>query len=482
MPLSRIRLDRKESQLLINHTPIQVISIIRDLDFNLGRDLQRDIKLGIPNVPNTSREKHFETIRQWLRLCDDKNQHPHCQVPRITSNQMPTRLIDVGKDGDKGVHICELGKDDIYEYIALSHPWGSQPPFFISTCDNIDEHRKNIELDDLPATFRDAVVTTRAIGKGDLWIDSFCIIQGPRGDFQIEAEKMETVFSSAYCVLAASRAHHQREGFLEPRIERDYVTMRDRTGAQFYHAKILMQHALARRTIFFTEHQTYWECGDGVRCETLTKMTNNLAAFLGDPQFPHIILSASRGERIIRFQNLLSRSTNRLLKAFDTRGGYGVFDEDVKTGQLGILRRGLLWYRPESTGLLRIKFPAGTTTTPLDFGKVDWVTIQSPWSGEKTNLALKGHANTISEGFVDGVDGKLYFDDATRTRRDETRCVVLGIDKRGVDLSDKPHYFILVEPMSSSKQIGTSKNYERVGTGFLAGKHIRGEGDWISVY
>lgn len=118
----------------------------------------------------------------------------------------------------------------------------------------------------------------------------------------------------------------------------------------------------------------------------------------------------------------------------------------------------------------------------LDFGKVDWVTIQSPWSGEKTNLALKGHANTISEGFVDGVDGKLYFDDATRTRRDETRCVVLGIDKRGVDLSDKPHYFILVEPMSSSKQIGTSKNYERVGTGFLAGKHIRGEGDWISVY
>lgn len=35
---------------------------------------------------------------------------------------------------------------------------------------------------------------------------------------------------------------------------------------------VLQEHALARRTIFFTEHQTYWECGAGVRCETGTKM------------------------------------------------------------------------------------------------------------------------------------------------------------------------------------------------------------------
>jgi hypothetical protein len=35
---------------------------------------------------------------------------------------------------------------------------------------------------------------------------------------------------------------------------------------------VLQERALARRTIYFADRQTYWECGQGVRCETLTKM------------------------------------------------------------------------------------------------------------------------------------------------------------------------------------------------------------------
>jgi hypothetical protein len=35
---------------------------------------------------------------------------------------------------------------------------------------------------------------------------------------------------------------------------------------------VLQERALAHRTIFFTDRQTYWECGEGVKCETLTKM------------------------------------------------------------------------------------------------------------------------------------------------------------------------------------------------------------------
>jgi hypothetical protein len=36
---------------------------------------------------------------------------------------------------------------------------------------------------------------------------------------------------------------------------------------------VLQEHALARRTLFFTEHQTYFECSSGVRCETSTKLS-----------------------------------------------------------------------------------------------------------------------------------------------------------------------------------------------------------------
>jgi hypothetical protein len=34
---------------------------------------------------------------------------------------------------------------------------------------------------------------------------------------------------------------------------------------------VFQERALARRTIYFTEKQTYWECGQGVRCETLAR-------------------------------------------------------------------------------------------------------------------------------------------------------------------------------------------------------------------
>ena len=34
---------------------------------------------------------------------------------------------------------------------------------------------------------------------------------------------------------------------------------------------VMQERLLAHRTIYFTETQTYWECGEGIRCETLTK-------------------------------------------------------------------------------------------------------------------------------------------------------------------------------------------------------------------
>jgi hypothetical protein len=43
-------------------------------------------------------------------------------------------------------------------------------------------------------------------------------------------------------------------------------------GALNFRGWVVQEQALAQRTVFFTEHQTYWECGEGVRCETMTKM------------------------------------------------------------------------------------------------------------------------------------------------------------------------------------------------------------------
>lgn len=143
----------------------------------------------------------------------------------------------------------------------------------------------------LTDTFRHAIDVTRKLGLRHLWIDSLCIVQGPEGDFVTESKRMEDVFSSAYCVVAASSARSQRDGFLvRERKARQVLPLKVQGGTLYVcrfidrfdehvlnsplskRGWVLQERALARRTIYFTDWQVYWECGDGVRCETLTKL------------------------------------------------------------------------------------------------------------------------------------------------------------------------------------------------------------------
>ena len=207
---------------------------------------------------------------------------------------MPTRVIDVGKSFDDKVRLYEPEQGSTGDWIALTHPWGNGP-HFSTTRQNVDAHKIGIDFSSLPATFRDAITVTRTLGQQYLWIDSLCIIQGPDGDFNKEAKLMEEVYSGAYCVIAASRATGHDSGFLKPRLKREVVALRRKDASSsglFYvcglvddfqaqvldgalnrRAWVMQEHALARRTIFFTDHQTYWECGQGVRCETMMSMS-----------------------------------------------------------------------------------------------------------------------------------------------------------------------------------------------------------------
>lgn len=224
--------------------------------------------------------------------CDQT--HKKCQ-PSKTSF-LPTRLINIGDTETETVRLYETQPQDNMRYIALSHPWGTNPPFFCTFRKDVENYKKDIQIASLPPTFRDAVRTTRELGMRYLWIDSICIIQKDEtddGDFEQEAKHIENVFSSAFFVLAASSAHGQSDGFLNERegSVRDFVTYKRAEDPPFYVCRfiddfdkhvlkgalnqrgwVMQERALSRRTIYFTNKQTYWECGEGVRCETLTKM------------------------------------------------------------------------------------------------------------------------------------------------------------------------------------------------------------------
>jgi hypothetical protein len=201
----------------------------------------------------------------------------------------------VGGSGSESVKLV-FGQDQSVSvrYLALSHCWGSQKqhPKFCTNKSDIKKFRNGIRISSLPRTFQDAVFVTRSIGVPLLWIDSLCILQDDPEDWIVEASLMGRVFSSAYCTLAASCASGSSEGFLKPRSEGACIAMRGPGGEGTYYVCepidnftrdvdesklnhrgwVLQERALSRRTIHFTQTQSYWQCGKGVRCETMTKM------------------------------------------------------------------------------------------------------------------------------------------------------------------------------------------------------------------
>lgn len=423
------------------------------------------VQLGFPELPKPKCDAFFAIIRLWLGDCDAN--HPSCTGS--VSCALPTRLIEVGTCEKPLLRLVETREEKLEnkQYVALSHPWGDTTKYTpFSTLQKDPEHnhgienfKKSIPYNELPATFKDAVDCTRQIGVPYIWIDSICIIQGPDGDFADEAKRMEDVFSGAYCVISASRAIDQRTGFLAPRPQSDYLTLTSDDGKPFYICKtidnfnkdviegtlnrrgwVLQERALARRTIYFTENQTYFECGNGVRCETLAKMQkyqtlqqttvtlsimltshySNMADFLGDPRFPEKAMRAkSRALKIAYFQGLYKRYSHldltrsydrpfaiaglekRLQVAFDSKGSYGTFDDSDKTNP-GLFHRSLLWQRDcdgdNDRHLKLIEFPAdrkiripswswmayegGIDYCDPPLQTADWETkeIVSPWS------------------------------------------------------------------------------------------------------
>jgi hypothetical protein len=209
-------------------------------------------------------------MRQWLEQCDPKHDRRPAQL-RITSYQsddgtLPTRLLVVGNEGDELDQAIPAGTSPYRTH-------GGPSPHFCTFLRNLPDHKRGIPLQSLPETFRGAVLVTRALEIPYLWIDSICVVRGSDGDFQEEAKRIELVFNSFYAAIAASSSANQMAGFLKPRHELEYVTLRRSPNeAPFYVCEliddfnahvlksnlssrdwVLQEHALARRNNFLHE-------------------------------------------------------------------------------------------------------------------------------------------------------------------------------------------------------------------------------------
>ncbi|KAF5529871.1 tol [Fusarium mexicanum] len=99
-------------------------------------------------------------------------------------------------------------------YIALSHRWGAVQPLMLLESLR-DAFLENIPFDTIPPTFQDAIRLANALDVEYIWIDSLCIIQDSKDDWQTEAAQMASIYSLSYATISATAAQDSAAGLRE---------------------------------------------------------------------------------------------------------------------------------------------------------------------------------------------------------------------------------------------------------------------------
>ncbi|RBR11624.1 hypothetical protein FVER53590_14177 [Fusarium verticillioides] len=492
-----------------------------------GQSVPHGARLGLPQLPAQGSTEQFLLLKEWARVCGLEHEKCRSGKDQIVK-AMPTRLISVHEP----VHLLDSSSINPTDYIALSHCWGklTEDQKFCTYKRNIAQVRTKIDTDRLPKTFRDAIVVTRGMGIQYLWMDSLCIIQDDAIDWKQEAGKMEQVFSGAYCTIGATAAKSSVDGFLNDRSTRPYVQLDTKDGRLWIcpaiddfrqdvdaaeistRGWVLQERLLSRRTIHFTSNQVYWECGEGVQCETLGHLENPRAALTSDANFPNSALKFYRDGRQMLMQDLYERYTRlnltvstdrsvailgletRLARALKTQAAYGLFDT--------YFARGLLWKRGQESSMPIIPYKEDKQVPSwswfhrkgvieymdLKYDRVDWMSgnFSNPFTTQqhggsrqqttsetpKCSHVLKAKAKSIK---TDGtsLSEDIVFDDENFDL-DKVKCVTIGSD----NISGGRIHVLLITVVSAPEE----NKYKRVGVASLRPTNVDGEGLWVDIY
>jgi hypothetical protein len=126
---------------------------------------------------NNAGSKHcFEFIEESFHECTTS--HPLCARP--DESFVPSRLLSIGSiSGVSTIKLCDpVHSTEPVEWAALSHCWGGGHPLSLTTS-TIEQRKSGISIDELPATFRDAIQVARHLKIKHIWIDSLCISRLP---------------------------------------------------------------------------------------------------------------------------------------------------------------------------------------------------------------------------------------------------------------------------------------------------------------
>jgi hypothetical protein len=135
-----------------------------------------------------------------------EKEHASCLPGR--EELLPKRLVDLGpiEHEEDNCRLVEFPENARVRgtYACLSHCWGQDPMPITTTQKTILENKKSMSLSRLPPTFRDALLITRKLKLRYIWIDSLCIVQDSRSDWESESAKMASIYKNAFITIAAT--------------------------------------------------------------------------------------------------------------------------------------------------------------------------------------------------------------------------------------------------------------------------------------
>jgi hypothetical protein len=230
--------------------------------------------------------------KKWLFDCSCD--HTNCRIPpRSTQSRSfrPTRLIEIGQPESHQVRLQLFNPPEAgipLQYATLSHCWGATNSLKL-TSTSLQGLISGIPVSDLAKTFQDAIFTARSLGIKFMWIDSLCILQDSKEDWQRESALMSEVYSNGCLNIAASIAAdsdaacfpERSSSALEPFIvQTDWCnngTSHISDTNQWNHALqqmplskrawAIQEKFLAPRTLFLCGRQMFWECYELTACE-----------------------------------------------------------------------------------------------------------------------------------------------------------------------------------------------------------------------
>lgn len=274
------------------------------------------IVVGAELSTSSGSQQALAFIEMCMNMCDA--QHSRC---KISSPQLPTRLIEVDQEDTSCVRLVETAKFSKEYYIALSYCWGSDGNLK-TTVANYDQMLSAIPVAALPQTLQDAIEITRKLGQKYIWVDAICIIQDSTRDWETESATMASVYRNAYLTIAAGTATTATEGFLAhhypaadypapfrrpwrteqglesvlaARMVPDLETHSDDEGELLpldTRGWCLQERLLSTRLLTYKDHELYWTCLASSMCECSTRdhLASQLIRVGGDNRIPYVSL------------------------------------------------------------------------------------------------------------------------------------------------------------------------------------------------